>query len=105
MDSAIEAANERQSHVTQDEEARRIYWSRRKAELDRVSGLDWARREGVKAGEESGRKEGRKEGRDEGLIIAARNALAKGLSIEDVRDITGLDLETINAVISSNEPE
>jgi len=83
MDSGIKAANERQAHVTQDEEARRVYWSRRKAEHDRISGLNHARREG------------HEKGLTQGLEIAARNALAEGLSIEMVRDITGLDLETI----------
>ena len=39
MDNAIKAANERQTHITQDEESRRTYWSRRMAEHDRVSGL------------------------------------------------------------------
>ena len=79
MDSTIKAADERQSYVTQNEEARRAYWSRRKAEHDRVSGINYARREG----------------REEGLEIAAKNALAKGLPIEMIHEITGLDLEAI----------
>jgi len=79
MDSTIKAADERQSYVSQNEEARRIYWSRRKAEHDRISGINGARREG----------------REEGLEIAARNALAKGLPIDVIHEITGLDLEAI----------
>ena len=39
-------------------------------------------------------------GRVEGLAIAARNALGKGLPIDVIHDITGLDVETIK----KNEP-
>ncbi len=45
--------------------------------------------------EEKGRREGRLEGKLEGKLEAARNALKKGLSIEDIADITGLDLEAV----------
>jgi predicted transposase YdaD len=79
MDSAIMAANERQYFVIQDEEARRAYWSIRGAEHDRISGLNGARMEGEQ----------------KKAIEIARNALAKGSSIEFVHDITGLDKETI----------
>jgi predicted transposase/invertase (TIGR01784 family) len=82
MDSAIKAANERQDYITQDEEARRVYWSRRKAEHDLISGLNHAR----------------EEGREERNIAIARNALAKGLPIDMIHDITGLDLDTIEGL-------
>jgi len=36
------------------------------------------------------------EGLEEGLVVAARNALAKGLPVETVHEITGLDVETIH---------
>jgi len=80
MDSAIMAANERQYFVIQDEEARRAYWSIRKAEHDRISNLNGARREG----------------REEKAIEIARNALAEGATPEFVQKITGLDMETIH---------
>jgi len=41
------------------------------------------------------REESREEGLEDGLKLAARNALAKGLPIEVIHDITGLDLEAI----------
>ena len=78
MDNAINAANERQTYVTQDDEARRVYWSRRKAEHDLISGLNYAREE-VK-------------------IAIARNLLAEGLTIEFVQKTTGLDKETIQGL-------
>ena len=99
MDSAIMAASERQNFVVQDEEAYQEYWMRRKVEHDRISNLNGARREGRKEGEEIGRREGEEIGRQEGSrnekIEIARNALAKGLSIEVIHDITGLPSEVI----------
>ena len=94
MDSAIMAASERQDFITltQDDAAWRTYWSRRGAEHDRISNLDGARREG----EEIGRQEGQQIGEEKKAIEIARNALTKGLSIEVIHDITGLDIETIN---------
>jgi len=92
MDSGIKAANERQAYVTQDEEARRVYWSRRKAEHDRVSELNHAQREG--------HEKGLKKGLTQGLEIAARNALAEGATPEFVQKITGLDLETIQQFVA-----
>ena len=83
MDNTIKAANERQTHVTQNEEARRAYWSRRKAEHDLISGLNYAREEGLEIAKEN----------------IARNALAEGLAPEFVQKITGLNLETIKGLV------
>jgi len=47
--------------------------------------------EGMEMGTERGMEQGMKQGMEE----AARNALAKGLPIEIIHDITGLDIETI----------
>jgi len=94
MDSAIKAANERQAYVSQGEEARRTYWSRRKAELDRISGLNYAKDEG--------RQEGREEGQEAATLEIARNALAESATPEFVQKITGLDLETIKQLAGSN---
>ena len=46
-------------------------------------------------GHERGLEEGLGEGREEREIEIAQNALAKGLTIEFVHEITGLDLETV----------
>jgi predicted transposase/invertase (TIGR01784 family) len=51
--------------------------------------------EGLEKGLEKGREEGLERGREEGREEIARNALAEGVSIEIVRKITGLDIETI----------
>jgi len=54
--------------------------------------------EGWEKGRVEGRGEGRAEGRAEGREEAARNALAKGLSPELIREITGLDVDAIRAL-------
>jgi len=69
----------------------------------REEGLVEGREEGLVEGREEGRAEGRVEGRAEGheegradeKLNIARNALAKGLAPEIVRDITGLSLDEI----------
>jgi predicted transposase/invertase (TIGR01784 family) len=45
-----------------------------------------------------GRAEGLKEGIAQEKLVIAKNALAKGLSVEIIHDITGLDIETINSL-------
>ena len=44
-------------------------------------------------------EEGIEKGIEKGIESTARNALAKGLSIEEVHDITGLDIETIKKLV------
>ena len=38
------------------------------------------------------------EGREEGLILTARNALAKGLPLDTILDITGLGREALENI-------
>ena len=56
--------------------------------------MDASEKRGVERGREEGLKEGLKEGLEK-TLQNARNALAKGYSPEQIRDITGLDMETI----------
>jgi predicted transposase/invertase (TIGR01784 family) len=44
---------------------------------------------------EGGREEGREEGRGEGVLMTARNALVKGIPIETIKEITGLNIDAI----------
>ena len=83
MDTAIRAANDRQVYVSGDEEAIRAYEMRELAEWEWNNSLEYARDEGIAEGEEKKQ------------IEIARNALAKGYSLEQICDITGLDLQTI----------
>lgn len=86
--------------LSSDEEVRYLYETRLKAWRDRASQFDGYYREGeehgLQKGMQKGIQEGRKEGKQESREEIARNALSKGLSIELIRDITGLDIETIN---------
>jgi len=75
MDTTIKTADERFAHIIQDEEEMLAYDRYMKAACDRTSEINYARNE-------------------EKLIIA-RNALAKGSTVEFVHEITGLSLEEI----------
>jgi len=52
---------------------------------------------------ERGRTQGLEQGREQGLETAARNAMIKGLPVDVIHDITGLDIEAINQLAMSNE--
>jgi predicted transposase/invertase (TIGR01784 family) len=56
---------------------------RKKNEYERSERLDNARKEGLE------------QGLEQGLLKTACNALAKGYPIEEIHEITGLDIETI----------
>ena len=76
------AADRRQRFVMQGDDARSLYEMRQKVEWDRISQLGSARDEGLQ----------------EGLERTARNALAKGYTIGQIHDLTGLDMETITGL-------
>jgi predicted transposase/invertase (TIGR01784 family) len=72
-----------------------------------MEGKDEGRTEGLIEGRAEGLIEGRAEGRAEGekakALIIARNALKKGMSPEDVMDLTGLEKEDLDSLtISQN---
>ena len=50
---------------------------------------------GREDGLREGSQKGLEEGREEGLAKVARNALAKGLPLDMIGEITGLDVKTI----------
>jgi predicted transposase/invertase (TIGR01784 family) len=57
-----------------------------------------ARKEGQKAGRKAGQKEGRKEGRKDTQLEVAAKALAKGLSVSEVAELTGLPVDEVRAL-------
>jgi len=59
----------------QDDEARKLYWGRQIAEMDRRAEIASAL--------------------EKAALNNARNALAEGLSLEQIHRITRLDMETI----------
>jgi hypothetical protein len=51
------------------------------------------------------REEALEEGIERGKMATARNALAKGLPVETVQEITGLDMEVVKAMIHAKEAD
>jgi hypothetical protein len=92
--------------MSEDEANRMIYEARLKAQRDDYSrmngalrkGREQGREQGLEEGREQGLEEGREQGRKEGREEIARNALAKGLSPDVIREITGLDIEAIRNI-------
>ena len=79
MDKAIGRAAERVAYVSSDKEALRVYEMRQMALSDLTSGLNHARREGVKEGIEKGIAEGIKKGKREGLVEGLQKGKQEGL--------------------------
>ena len=82
-----------QSAWTEQEMA--LYQAQVDARRVEVGVLETAERKGEMKGREEGRKEGREEGREEALFAIARNMLAKKMGIEDIAQVTGLDVVAI----------
>jgi predicted transposase/invertase (TIGR01784 family) len=107
MDTAIKKAYEKMTSVMQSKEALRIYQMREKAVYDYNSGMSFAKREGLKEGEEKGLKKGLKKGKLEGLkegeerglkkgiALIAINLKQEGFSIEQIAHFTGKTTEEV----------
>ena len=63
-----------------------------------INMLDWNIEEAEAAWRDEYLAIGREEGLEKGREEIAKNALAKGFSVEVVRDLTGLDTETLNSL-------
>jgi predicted transposase/invertase (TIGR01784 family) len=74
LDQAVETLME----LSADREVRREYERREKARMDALAREDWVRKE-----------------EKQGIV---RNAFKKGLSLDVISDITGLDIETIKSI-------
>ena len=95
MDSAINKAYERLNFVTQDKEFLRNYHLRQMAMSDWTTGINTATEKGIAEGIEKGAMQSK--------IEIARNLLSEGLSIELVHKTTGLDIETIQALMETSK--
>ncbi|MDR1572719.1 MAG: transposase, partial [Clostridiales Family XIII bacterium] len=58
-------------------------------------GIRKGKREGELKGKREGELKGKREGKLEGKLETAKAALAKGFTVRDVADITGIDEETV----------
>jgi predicted transposase/invertase (TIGR01784 family) len=54
---------------------------------------------GMEKGMEQGIEKGREEGREEALLQTAKNFLAKGISVDDVSEATGLSIDRVRALL------
>jgi len=68
------------------------------AEYDREMDIAVNRREAREEGREEGHENGLKEGMEKEKLIIAKNLLAKGSTLEFVREITGLSPEEIEGI-------
>jgi predicted transposase/invertase (TIGR01784 family) len=106
MEEAIQAYHQ----ITADSRFRELERLREMARHNEASALRSERNEGRKEGREEGREEGRKEGREEGRkegmeegIVKGKEefvrvALMKGFTIEQIREITGFDTDSIKGL-------
>lgn len=94
----IKEAEARLNYLASDEQTRRLYAIREKALHDRASWLEDAKNEGLEKGREAGIKEGIEKGierRDREIVL---RMLAKGFTVDDVCEATGLDEQRIEAL-------
>jgi predicted transposase/invertase (TIGR01784 family) len=82
--------------LSSDQKVQAEYEMRQKAWRDRVSQNEGFYLDGI----QKGKMEGRTEGRTEKAEEIAKNALVKGLPLETIHDITGLDIEAIKRLNS-----
>jgi predicted transposase/invertase (TIGR01784 family) len=83
MDTAIQKAEEKMVHVTNDKEALRAYQMREMALSDWTSGINHAKREG------------RQEGRQEEARVIAKSLKDMGDPLEKIAKATGLSVEEV----------
>jgi predicted transposase/invertase (TIGR01784 family) len=82
MDRAIQKAEARAVYISKDKEALRAYEMRQMALSDWTSGINYARREGI--------KEGIKTGEEQKAVEIARNLKAIGVPVGQIARSTGL---------------
>ena len=91
--NSIKKAKEELEKINSNEHERRIAELREKAILDELALR--------KSGFNEGKREGIEEGKKENSKIIAKKLLEKGLSIEEIIDITELTKEEINKLKNS----
>jgi predicted transposase/invertase (TIGR01784 family) len=93
-DPDIEDAEERYRQFVADDELREKYQDRIKAERDRRSQIIYAERQGEKRGMERGLEQGA--ARKQSEIV--KRMKAKGMSDDEIAELTGLSVEEIGAI-------
>ena len=94
VNKEIERINKKLASMSLSQEERNNYEFRLKAIRDEISAINYATQKGLEQGIEQGIEQERKQAKAEKKGIA-KKLLKKGLSIEEVTEITGLTQEEI----------
>ncbi|WP_217593392.1 Rpn family recombination-promoting nuclease/putative transposase [Cohnella sp. GbtcB17] len=107
MDPTIRTAEERLSHLSEDDMTRMLYEAREKANRDRISFLKDAREQGLEEGRELGIAQGRElgiaQGRELGKVAVALNLLKAGTDIAAVSRLTELPVDQVRQLAARLE--
>lgn len=106
---AIKKANEEYEYLIGDEEERRLAYLIDKNKKDQNTQIAGAIEKGLRRGLQQGRKQGRKEGVEQGrkeggeqgkkaMLETAQKLLNKGMSVEEVQEITNLTAEEMKII-------
>ena len=117
MDKAIEKAHKKVVFVSCDAETLHVYHMRELAEMDRVCGVNYARREGITIGEKRGEQRGIALGKQEGITIGKQEGIAlgeqkalsqyvfklsqKSKSPKEISELIDLPLEEVNRILNN----
>jgi predicted transposase/invertase (TIGR01784 family) len=96
----VDEAMQELTYLSQDEEFRAEYEARQRLINDERAALVIAEEQGMKKGEEKGKAEGLAEGETRKAKETATKMLSRGISIEDISDMTGLSLEDVKNLSS-----
>ena len=95
----IKKAQEEYEYLTGDEATKRIAELRQKAIRDEGNAMYHAREEGIAEGMKKGIQKGKQEGKQEGKMESkkeiAKKLLKKGMTIEEIENITELTKQEI----------
>ncbi|MDR1675686.1 MAG: Rpn family recombination-promoting nuclease/putative transposase [Tannerella sp.] len=106
MDTSINKAHKKIISVAQDRDMLRLYEMHEKARYDYTSGINNATRKGIAIGEERGEQRGIAIGKQKGMQQARINyvlkASRKGISVENIAELTDLSVEEVNHILNTN---
>ena len=95
-------AFEKASIVNMPKDEFELYEKGGMAITDTKGAIELAREEGLEKGMEEGKEIGEKIGKEENRIETAKKLLSKNMDYEFIREITGLSLEVIEKLSSTN---
>ncbi len=93
--ATLKKARIEMNYLTGNAEVRRLAELREKWEMDYISGMDYAEKEGIKKGIKKGIKEGVKEGKNE----IAKEMIKRGMETKVIIELTGLTEEELRKLI------